>query len=424
MTAGRARSARETLRMWTPAASMLAASLISYIDRNTLALLAPTILAECRLSAEQYGWILSAFSVAYMAGNPLWGRWLDRAGVRRTMGAAVALWTAASTAHAMLTSFWSFAAARALLGFGEGATFPGGLRTVVQTLPEGLRSRGAALAYSGGSLGAVLTPVIVTPIYAAFGWRAAFLFTGVIGVLWLLAWSRVSRRPELRTPRASSQAAHARLDWRDRRLWAYVSSYALGCLPLAFVLYQAPLYFGRAMGKTQVEIGSVLWIPPLGWECGYFFWGWLSDRLTRGREDATAVYRVLTLCALAGVLPLAGGARIHSFGWLLVLLFWAMFIAGGNVIVSLSYAARVIAPGHAGLLAGLGAGTWSAAVALAMPLFGRMMDQRAWDAAFVTAAGISATGFVLWLWLTRGTAHASGWRSQAESSSCNSGVRG
>lgn len=410
MTSQGARPVRETIRLWTPAAAMLLASLISYIDRNTLALLALTILAECRLSAEQYGWILSAFSLAYMAGNPIWGRWLDRAGVRRTMGAAVSLWTAASAAHALLASFWSFAAARALLGFGEGATFPGGLRTVVQTLPEGLRSRGAALAYSGGSLGAVLTPVIITPIYAAFGWRAAFLFTGLIGAAWLLVWSRVSRRPELRAPRLPEKREAARLDWRDRRLWAFMASYALGCLPLAFVLYQAPLYFGRALGKTQIEIGQVLWIPPLGWECGYFFWGWLSDRLSRGREDATPVFRALTLAALAGTLPLAFGARVASFSWLLVLLFWAMFIAGGNVIVSLSYATRVIAPEHAGLLAGLGAGSWSAFVALAMPFFGRLLDQRAWDAAFLAATAIPVAGFVLWLALTRRPVHTTGLR--------------
>ena len=115
MSARPRRPVRETLALWTPAATMLLASLISYIDRNALALLAPTILAECGLTAEQYGWILSAFAVAYMAGNPLWGRWLDRSGVRRGMAMAVSLWTAASAAHALLSSFWGFAAARALL---------------------------------------------------------------------------------------------------------------------------------------------------------------------------------------------------------------------------------------------------------------------------------------------------------------------
>jgi ACS family hexuronate transporter-like MFS transporter len=387
---------------------MLLCSLISYIDRNALALLAPTILADCGLTAEQYGWILSAFSVAYMAGNPLWGRWLDRSGVRRGMMLAVGLWTAASASHAFLSGFAGFAAARALLGFGEGATFPGGLRTVVQTLPEGLRSRGAALAYSGGSLGAVLTPLILTPVYLAYGWRAAFLFTGAVGLLWLILWSRVSRRPELRAPHAHPAAGQASIRWRDRRLWAFLASYALGCLPLAFVMYQSPLYFSRALGKSQAEIGRVLWIPPLGWECGYFFFGWLADRLTRGRQDPVPVFRALALAALAGTAPLAFGARIGSFAALLALLFWAMFVAGGNVIVSLGYATRVVSPAHAGLLAGLGAGSWSAFVALAMPWFGRLMDRRAWDSAFLLAAAIPSAGFLLWLWLNRRPAQASG----------------
>lgn len=390
-------------RLWLPALSMLLVSLISYIDRNTLALLAPTILKESHLSAEQYGWIISAFSVAYMIGNPLWGRWLDRWGVRAGMLLAVAFWTAASTAHAFVAGFAGFAVARAALGFGEGATFPGGLRTVVQTLPERWRARGVAIAYSGGSLGAVLTPVIVTPIYAAWGWRAAFLFTGGVGLLWLLWWSFISRRPELRAAHAPAEEKQqaGRIRFTDRRLWAFMASYALGCLPLAFVIYQAPLYFARALGKSQVEIGAVLWIPPLGWECGYFLSGWLTDRLRHGSQDALPVYRGLTLAAALLTLPLALGPRIQSFPLLLALLFWAMLVAGGNVIVSISYATHVFTTANAGLIAGLGAGSWSAFVALAMPWFGRMMDARDWQASFLAATLIPFVGFTAWFLLSR-----------------------
>ena len=158
-------------------------SLISYIDRNTLALLSPAILADTGLSAEQYGYIISAFSVAYMIGNPVWGVMLDRFGLRVGMFSAVSFWTLASAAHAFASGLWSFASARALLGFGEGATFPGGLRTATQTLPKGLQSRGIAVAYSGGSLGAIVTPLLVTPIALRYGWRGAFIFHGRRGHL-------------------------------------------------------------------------------------------------------------------------------------------------------------------------------------------------------------------------------------------------
>src|SRR3954447_20987809 len=172
---------RSTFVRWIPAATMLAVSLISYIDRNTLAILAPTILRETGLSGEQYGFIISAFSIAYCLANPIWGRVLDRAGLRRGMSVAVGCWTLASVSHAFAGGLWSFAAARAALGFGEGATFPGGLRTVVQTLPKEKAGRGLAVAFSGGSLGAIVAPLIVTPIFQWWGWRAAFVCTGLIG---------------------------------------------------------------------------------------------------------------------------------------------------------------------------------------------------------------------------------------------------
>src|ERR1700722_16511814 len=104
---------------WLPAISMRLVSMISYIDRHTLALLAPTILHDTHLSAEQYGFIISAFSVAYMVGNPVWGMILDRIGVRAGMATAVSIWTLASVSHVFAFGFRGLAVARAVLGFGE-----------------------------------------------------------------------------------------------------------------------------------------------------------------------------------------------------------------------------------------------------------------------------------------------------------------
>src|SRR5262245_41518506 len=103
--------------LWTPAFTMLLVSLISYIDRGTLALLAPSILRETGLTGQQYGLVISAFSVAYTFANPLWGWIIDRTGLRRGMAAAVLSWTLASVAHVFASGFWSFGAARAALGF-------------------------------------------------------------------------------------------------------------------------------------------------------------------------------------------------------------------------------------------------------------------------------------------------------------------
>jgi ACS family hexuronate transporter-like MFS transporter len=393
--------------MWAPTVSMLLVSLISYIDRNTLALLAPTILKETGLSASQYGFIISAFSFAYMAGNPVWGRLLDRFGVRPGMLAAVSFWTLASVSHALAGGFAGFAAARAALGFGEGATFPGGLRTVVQTLPPSRRSRGIAVAYSGGSLGAIVTPIVVTPIALWWGWRAAFLFTGFIGLAWLATWWILSRRPDIRAHRPPEKSSAAqRPHLRDPRVWGFMSGYAFGAAPLAFILYGASLFLSEALGKSQATIGKVLWIPPLGWELGYFFWGWICDRMFQAGVEGRMLFRRLLGATMILSLPLAITPWVASFSVVMVLMFFAMFIAAGFVIITIAYATQVYSAAHAGLIAGLGAGSWSAAVALMMPVFGRLFDLRRFDASFALAACLPVLGYLGWLGADRMAARA------------------
>jgi MFS transporter, ACS family, hexuronate transporter len=410
---------------WLPVLSMMLVSVISYIDRNTLALLAPTILRDTHMSAEQYGFIVSAFSIAYMLGNPVWGVILDRIGTRRGMLASVTVWTLASVSHAFAMGFGSFAAARAVLGFGEGATFPGSMRAATQTLPVAQRSRGIALSYSGGSLGAIVTPLIVTPLALAFGWRAAFWFTGVTGALWLAHWAVLSRRPKLSrtiavvaSARETGAALHEKtpakrvgfrmeapkegaiLRWTQPRVWAFVAAYALGSVPLGFVLNDASLYLSAGLHKTQGEIGAVLWLPPLGWETGYFFWGWFTDRFLQSGADVKGLRKTFVLLTVLS-LSLAAVPYLHSFAATMLLMFFTMFLAAGFIIGSLAYANSYYPVRHAGLIAGLGAGSWSAMVALVMPGMGRLFDLRMYGAAFLITSLFPAVALAAWWTLDR-----------------------
>jgi len=385
------------LSVWGPAATMLLASLISYVDRNTLALLAPTILEETHLTAEQYGLVISAFSVAYMVANPLWGRALDVWGVRAGMAVAVLVWTLASAGHALASSFVGFAVARAVLGFGEGATFPGGLRVAVQTLPPSKRSRGIAVAYSGGSLGAMVTPLVVTPVALWWGWRAAFLFTGVIGFAWLILWAFVSRRPEIRAhPQAVLKAeGGGRMRARDPRLWSFALLYAVGALPIAFVIYGSALYLNRVLGASQALIGKLLWIPPLGWEIGYFFWGWLADRGAAGGGRAALLKRLLAAVAVLA-LPLAAVPWTRTLWLAMAGFFLAMLSAAGFIILSIAHATDLYSSRYAGLISGIGSAAWSATVAVMMPVFGRLFDQERYATAFGLAAALPSAGYLVW----------------------------
>ena len=394
---------------WLPTVSMMLVTTLSYIDRNTLSLLAPTILRDTGLSNAQYGFMISAFSITYMLGNPLWGRIVDRVGVRMSMTTAVSLWTLASVSHAFAAGFRGFMVARAALGFGEAASFPGAARAATQTLPPATRMRGIGIAYSGASLGAIVTPIIVTPLAAACGWRAGFWFTGAIGALWIALWSLVSRRRDLARPTAIRES-YTRPRWHDTQLWAFIGAYALGASPTAFVFYVAPIYLSEALHKSQLEIGHVLWIPPLGSEIGFFFWGWVMDRLV-GRGFSLPALRRQFLVLMLLSLPLAAVPHIGSYWITVAMLSLAMFVVAGFVTSALAYATWHYSIMHSGFLAGVGSGTWSAVVALIMPVVGRLFDLHRYNAAFALATLLPVAGYVVWRTLHSGTERWQGQRN-------------
>src|SRR5262245_17132240 len=314
-----------TLTRWLAPTTIMLATLLSYIDRQVLAVLAPTILLDTGLNANDYTKAISAFSYAYMLGNPVWGSILDYVGLRLGMLMAVGLWTAASTSHAWVTGFIGFVIARAVLGFGEGAAFPGALRTATESLPPRQVSRGMALGYSGASLGALITPLLVTPIALRFGWQMAFLITGAFGAAWLLLWLAVSRPPFLpHTKRRALKDAWP--DVLERRFWVVAASFGLGAVALGIVAYLSPLYLNRALGLTQAGIGKVVWIPMVGWEAGYFFWGWVADRYLARMPDRRKPARIFVLLTLLA-LPANFVTQTHSLAFVLALLVWSTFVA-------------------------------------------------------------------------------------------------
>ncbi len=354
------------------------------------------ILAETAMNAQTYSTVVSAFSIAYMLGNPIWGSVLDRVGLRAGMMVAVGIWSIASASHAVMYGFFGFAAARAVLGFGEGATFPGGLRAAMDSLPPHRQSRGMALAYSGGSLGAILTPLMVVPIAVAFGWRAAFLLTGILGLVWLIVWHRVARPPYL--PAAPHRTA--KIVWPnlgERRFWALVASYGLGASAIGPILYLAPLYLNRELHLSQSDLGKILWIPPLGWEIGYFFWGWVTDRFAPEEPRPVALFTLLAVLAL----PLALVTRTTSPAIALAFFFWAMFVAAGFLVLSLRAGARSYPREQTALVAGIGAGAWSALVAILLPVLGGWFDAQRYEETFALVSLLPVAGVAFWTILSQ-----------------------
>ena len=382
-------------RMWVPSAVIMLSSFLSYVDRQVLTVLSPMILKDTGLSVSDFGDAVSAFSFAYMLANPVWGSILDRIGLRLGMLIAVGLWTVASVSHAWVAGFLGFAVARAVLGLGEGATFPGGLRTAADSLPADRRSRGMAIAYSGSTLGAIVTPLVVTPIALAYGWRLAFLLTGGLGALWLAVWWGTARppwlRPSQRTPRVVWPSV------TERRFWMLVAGMGLGGTQLGTIIYMSPLYLSRVLGLSQAQVGYLVWIPTLGWGIGYYFFGWVADRWVGDNQRPVFLYVLLT----AGSLPVILVTHTTSIAAVLALFFWGMFTAVGFITLSLHVAARGYPQDQTGMVAGIGSGAWGAVLALVMLFLGRWFDHHQYALSMWAMALLPVAGTVLWLGISK-----------------------
>jgi len=401
-------------RLWAPALSMTLLGLLSYVDRSVLAILSPTILGDLHLSATQYGYAILVFSLCYMLANPIWGAWMDRAGLWITTLGAVLLWSLASGSHGLMMGFVGMCVARGILGFGEGATFPAGLKTVTETLPAEKRSFGLGIAYSGSSMGALITPLIITPIALRWGWRAAFVVTMAFGFAWIVLWF-VLRWTGLYAPPSPSQGRQdvaagepGESRW-SRNLFAAALMYGLGAAPLAFGLYAAPLYLTRAMHVSQASLGHLLWLPPAGWEAGYLVFGRVADYLRR-RELARGgsrlgtpgwVFVALTVASL-GIVAAPALARTSSpVAATLALFVFEMFVAGGFVVFALSDGMAAVPKQHAAFLAGFSISAWALVTGLLMPVIGHLFDSHLYNASFWLVTCMPVVGTLLWYLLRR-----------------------
>ena len=388
-----------TWQMWVPCVGMALCSWLSFVDRQVLNILSPTIIKDTGLTAADFTNATSFFFLTYTLGNPVWGSVLDRIGLRVGMLMAVGVWTAASMSHAMMASFAGFALARAVLGLGEGGTFPGGLRTAVETLPANMRARGIALSFSGGTIGAVMMPLLLGPLAIQYGWKAAFMATGALGLLWMLLWAAIARPPFLpASPPKPPKMTFPNL--AERRVWALMFSYALPAISPGPVLTILAIFLTQRLQLTQQDINNVVWIPPLTWGIGYFFWGWAADRYAANNPRPVGMFLFLTVVSLTlGLVTMTTSVPI-AIG----LISLSTFIGGGFQMVALKVGSYAFPREQSAMMSGIASGSWSLVNFILLQAIGprsSLMDNQQWGAIFWIIALLPAVGIAVWLVLSR-----------------------
>jgi ACS family hexuronate transporter-like MFS transporter len=385
--------------MWVPCVGMALCSWLSFVDRQVLNILSPTIIKDTGLTAADFTNATSFFFLTYTLGNPVWGSVLDKIGLRVGMLLAVGVWTAASMSHAAMASFAGFALARAVLGIGEGGTFPGGLRTAVETLPANMRARGIALSFSGGTIGAVMMPLLLGPLAIKYGWKYAFMATGALGLLWMVIWAVIARPPFL-LPSTHTPPKMTFPNLRERRVWALMFSYALPAISPGPVLTILAIFLTQRLHLTQTDINNLVWIPPLTWGIGYFFWGWAADRYAANNPRPVGMFMLLTVVSLTlGLVTMTTSATLA-----IALISLSTFIGGGFQMVALKVGSYAFPREQSAMMSGIASGSWSLVNFILLQAIGprsSLMDNQQWGAIFWIIALLPVVGIAVWLVLSR-----------------------
>jgi ACS family hexuronate transporter-like MFS transporter len=175
---------------------MFASTVLSYLDRQAVTLVRSQIQEEFSLKAlEDFGWVIASFQLSYALLQVPAGYVVDRSNPRRVYALAVGWWSVAAVAMAFVPSLGMLIVCRALLGVGESFNWPCALRVTSRILAPQDRSLGNGIFNSGAAVGAVLTPLLVTPLTHAYGWRVAFCLVGGIGFFWVVAWLAILKGP-------------------------------------------------------------------------------------------------------------------------------------------------------------------------------------------------------------------------------------
>jgi ACS family hexuronate transporter-like MFS transporter len=307
------------LRWWI-AGLLFLSTVINYVDRQTLSVLAPVITEEMGISPTEYSRVLTAFMAAYTVMFLGSGFLVDRFGTRVSLAVFIVWWSLANMGHAFARSAWSLGVFRLLLGMGESGNFMAAFRAVSEWYPARERAFVNGLIQAGTAVGAILAPPVITWINSHYGWRQAFLLSGGLGLVWVVFWLGLYHPPE-RHPRITEEEKNhvlegqpvvgtttERIPWRailrHRQTWGLLLSRFLSDPVWWFYLFWLPKYLADQRGFTMAEIGMLAWMPYLAADLGALGGGWLSGRLVASGRGALGA-RMAVMLPCACVMPVS-----------------------------------------------------------------------------------------------------------------------
>lgn len=319
-----------SLRWWIGGLLFLS-TVLNYIDRQTLSVLAPFLKSDYHWTNADFALIVISFRIANAIGQSAGGRLIDRVGTRNGLSLTVLWYSIAAVATSFASGLKSFCTFRFFLGAGEAANWPGATKAVSEWFPKRERGLAVALFESGGCIGAAIAPFLVVWLYHTFGgWRYAFVITGSLGFLWLIVWRLLYYSPENHPRIRESEREMIRKDREDNDQDSSRSS-TVGWVQLLRLRQTWGVIFGRALidpvwffvadwfviylvsKDINLEQGLlVFWIPFVAADLGNFFGGGLSSWMINHGWSVIRARKAVVVFGGLGMFILAGAAFTSS----------------------------------------------------------------------------------------------------------------
>lgn len=316
------------LRWWI-VGLLLCATMINYLDRQTLTIASTTICKAYDLNEKDYSHIVMAFLLAYAIMQPFAGRIIDWLGTRAGFSLSVLWWGTANMLTALASGLYSFSIFRFLLGLGEAGNFPASIKTVAEWFPARERAMATGAFNMGAGIGAIIAPPAIGFLILNYGWQSGFVVTGILTLIWAPLWYFFYRRPQdhpmitdeelARISGPEEKAADApapKVSWKElvahRELWGCVIAKFLSDPVWWFYLFWLPKYMQDARGFSLKEIALFAWLPYVTADVGCLFGGGISSFfIKRGMNVIRA--RKIGLCVCAAMMPIAFvAARVQN----------------------------------------------------------------------------------------------------------------
>jgi ACS family hexuronate transporter-like MFS transporter len=285
---------------WFVMGVFVISSALNYLDRQLLPALAPALRAEFHLSNADFGLILTAFSIPYALSAPFTGLFIDRVGLNRGIGAAVGLWSLAGIATGLVRGFPALLGCRGLLGIAQAGGVPATGKAIARYLNPEERALGNAVSQIGLGIGGMLAPPVAIWFTLHYGWRTAFVATGIAGLLWIPVWHRVSRMAPAAEHRPAKAPASARGIVAGRALWSFVAANMLSMTVYSLWTNWVTVFLEREHGLALADTKWFAALPPLFFNLGGIAGGSLSLAwMRRGLDALPARMRGFLLSAAA-----------------------------------------------------------------------------------------------------------------------------